>query len=91
MKKTDVGDANCTGTTEVQSAELRDANRRIRTLEQGVEVLRRAAATLPRRTCREMSYPLVCDLAADGSRRRYFVRLSLAKQVTLDLSARRLG
>lgn len=44
MKKADVEDGNRAGTTEVQSAELREAKRRIRTLEQEVEVLRRAAA-----------------------------------------------
>jgi transposase-like protein len=44
MKKADVEDGNRVGTTVVQSAELREAKRRIRTLEQEVEVLRRAAA-----------------------------------------------
>lgn len=44
MKKADVEDGGCAGTAEVQSAELREAKRRIKTLEQEVEVLRRAAA-----------------------------------------------
>jgi transposase len=44
MKKADIEDGGRPGTTEVQSAELREAKRRIRTLEQEVEVLRRAAA-----------------------------------------------
>lgn len=44
MKKADIEDGDRPATTAVQSAELRDAKRRIRTLEQEVEVLRRAAA-----------------------------------------------
>ena len=44
MKRADIEDGERSGTTEVQSAELREAKRRIRTLEQEVEVLRRAAA-----------------------------------------------
>jgi transposase len=44
IKKADVADSERPGALAVQSAELRDAKRRIRTLEQEVEVLRRAAA-----------------------------------------------
>ncbi len=44
MKKADLDDGDRPGTTQVQSSELREAKRRIRTLEQEVEVLRRAAA-----------------------------------------------
>ena len=44
MKKADIEDGERSGVTQVQSAELRDAKRRIKTLEQEVEVLRRAAA-----------------------------------------------
>ena len=44
VKKADVEDGDRPGTTSMQSAELREAKRRIRTLEQEVEVLRRAAA-----------------------------------------------
>ena len=44
MKKADIEDGDRLGSTAVQSAELREAKRRIRTLEQEVEVLRRAAA-----------------------------------------------
>lgn len=44
MKKADVEDGDRPGTTSVQAAELREAKRRIKTLEQEVEVLRRAAA-----------------------------------------------
>ena len=44
MKKADIDDGERPGATAVQSAELREAKRRIKTLEQEVEVLRRAAA-----------------------------------------------
>jgi transposase-like protein len=47
MKRADVEHGERSGTTEVQSAELREAKRRIRTPEQELEVLRRAAADLP--------------------------------------------
>ena len=44
MKKAEVEDGDRPGVAAVQSAELREAKRLIRTLEQEVEVLRRAAA-----------------------------------------------
>lgn len=44
MKKADVEAGNRPGATGEQAAELAAAKRRIRTLEQEVEVLRRAAA-----------------------------------------------
>ena len=44
MKQAEIEDGERPGVTAVQSAELREAKRRIRTLEQEVEVLRRAAA-----------------------------------------------
>src|SRR5690606_2725829 len=46
MRQSDVDDGNKPGTTRSESAELRDARRRIRLLEQENEVLRRAAAYL---------------------------------------------
>ncbi|MEV6060882.1 transposase [Nocardia asteroides] len=46
MRQADVDDGNKPGTTRSESAELRDARRRIRLLEQENEVLRRAAAYL---------------------------------------------
>ena len=46
MKKADIEDGDRPGTTQVASAELREARRRIRLLEQENEVLRRAAAYL---------------------------------------------
>lgn len=44
MKKADIADGERPGATEIQSAELREAKRRIKTLEKEVEALRRAAA-----------------------------------------------
>jgi transposase-like protein len=46
LKKADIEDGERPGATQVQSAELREAKRRIRLLEQENEVLRRAAAYL---------------------------------------------
>ena len=46
LRTADVEDANRPGTTRAERVELRDARRRIRTLEQENEVLRRAAAYL---------------------------------------------
>ncbi|MDR7173086.1 transposase-like protein [Nocardia kruczakiae] len=46
MRQADVDEGNKPGTTRSESAELRDARRRIRLLEQENEVLRRAAACL---------------------------------------------
>ena len=44
LKKADIEDGERPGATAAQSAELRQARQRIETLEQEVEVLRRAAA-----------------------------------------------
>ena len=46
IKKADVEDGPRPGVTSVESAELREAKKRIRLLEQENEVLRRAAAYL---------------------------------------------
>ena len=46
LHKADIEDGERPGATQVQSAELREAKRRIRLLEQENEVLRRAAAYL---------------------------------------------
>lgn len=46
MKKADVEDGSRPGLTEADRRELREANKRIRLLEQENEVLRRAAAYL---------------------------------------------
>ena len=46
LRRADIDDGNKPGMTSGQSAELREANKRIRLLEQENEVLRRAAAYL---------------------------------------------
>lgn len=46
MKKADIEDGNRHGLTDADRAELREAKKRIRLLEQENEVLRRAAAYL---------------------------------------------
>jgi transposase len=46
LRRADIDEGNKPGTTTTQSAELREANKRIRLLEHENEVLRRAAAYL---------------------------------------------
>src|SRR3954466_374228 len=53
LKAADVEDGIKPGTTAGENAENRERKKRIRLLEQENEVLRRAAAYLSRRTCRE--------------------------------------
>ncbi|GGK36058.1 hypothetical protein GCM10010124_30870 [Pilimelia terevasa] len=48
MKLADIEDGNRPGVTAVQSADLREARRRIKLLEQENEILRRAAAFFAR-------------------------------------------
>ena len=48
LKKADVEEGVKPGVTEKESAELRDAKKRIRLLEQEAEVMRRAVANLSR-------------------------------------------
>lgn len=48
MRRADIDDGSKPGTTSQESAELREARRRIRLLEQENEVPRRAAAYLSR-------------------------------------------
>nr|WP_139721235.1 IS3 family transposase [Serinicoccus chungangensis] len=66
MKKADEDDQGGRPGAAVASAELREAKRRIRLLEQENEVLRRAAAYLSQANLPEMMYPLVRELAVDG-------------------------
>ncbi|MGP5056915.1 IS3 family transposase [Brachybacterium paraconglomeratum] len=66
MRQADVEDGARPGTTREDSAELRDARKRIRLLEQENEVLRRAAAYLSQANLPKILYPLVSELAADG-------------------------
>ncbi len=46
MRRADIDEGNKPGQTRTETAELREARKRIRLLEQEVEVLRRAAAYL---------------------------------------------
>ena len=48
LKKADIDDGNRPGMTKDESAELREAKKRIRLLEQEAEVMRRAVAYLSR-------------------------------------------
>ncbi|UTM39778.1 IS3 family transposase (plasmid) [Rhodococcus pyridinivorans] len=66
MRKADVEDGITPGTTASENAELREARKRIRLLEQENEVLRRAAAYLSQESSGKRLYPLVKQLAADG-------------------------
>ena len=47
MRRADIDEGRSPGVTSTESAELREARKRIRILEQENEVLRRAAAYLP--------------------------------------------
>ena len=53
------------GVTEKESAELREARKRIRLLEQEAEAMRRAVAYLSRDVNPKKIYPLVRELAVD--------------------------
>ncbi|WP_121830083.1 IS3 family transposase [Streptomyces sp. S1] len=67
MRRADIDDGAKTGTTSQENAELREARRRIKLLEQANEVLRRAAAYLSQAHLPKRIYPLVKELAADGT------------------------
>ncbi|MFI8242909.1 IS3 family transposase [Streptomyces sp. NPDC085866] len=66
MRRADIDDGTKPGTTSQDNAELREARRRIRLLEQENEVLRRAAAYLSQAHLPKRIYPLVKELATDG-------------------------
>ncbi|WP_443065222.1 IS3 family transposase [Streptomyces sp. NBC_00536] len=66
MRRADIDDGAKPGTTSQESAELREARRRIKLLEQENEVLRRAAAYLSQANLPKRIYPLVKELAVDG-------------------------
>ncbi|WP_328664961.1 IS3 family transposase [Streptomyces sp. NBC_00328] len=66
MRRADIDDGTKPGTTSQESAELREARRRIKLLEQENEVLRRAAAYLSQAHLPKRIYPLVKELAGDG-------------------------
>ncbi|WP_212841661.1 IS3 family transposase [Catellatospora sp. IY07-71] len=66
MRAADVDAGIRPGVSSTESAELREARKRIKLLEQENEVLRRAAAYLSQAHLPKRIYPLVTDLAADG-------------------------
>ncbi|MFF5279963.1 IS3 family transposase [Streptomyces sp. NPDC000133] len=66
MRRADIDDGAKPGTSSQESAELREARRRIKLLEQENEVLRRAAAYLSQESSGKRIYPLVKELAGDG-------------------------
>ncbi|MFF4264142.1 IS3 family transposase [Streptomyces virginiae] len=66
MRRADIDDGSTPGTSSQESAELREARRRIKLLEQENEVLRRAAAYLSQAHLPKRIYPLVKELAGDG-------------------------
>ncbi|MFV8315934.1 IS3 family transposase [Mycobacterium sp. 23] len=66
MRQADVDDGAKQGRTTSEAAELREARRRIKLLEQENEVLRRAAAYLSQSNLPKRIYPLVKELAANG-------------------------
>ncbi|WP_327389062.1 IS3 family transposase [Streptomyces sp. NBC_01207] len=66
MRRADIDEGTKAGTSSQESAELREARRRIKLLEQENEVLRRAAAYLSQANLPKRIYPLVKELAGDG-------------------------
>ncbi|WP_085976933.1 IS3 family transposase [Mycolicibacterium smegmatis] len=66
MRQADIDDGAKPGKSTGESAELREARRRIKLLEQENEVLRRATAYLSQANLPKRLYPLVSELAADG-------------------------
>ncbi|MGW6971524.1 IS3 family transposase [Streptomyces sp. NPDC054952] len=66
MRQADIDDGSKPGTSSQESAELREARRRIKLLEQENEVLRRAAAYLSQAHLPKRIYPFVKELAGDG-------------------------
>ncbi|MBZ3900571.1 IS3 family transposase [Streptomyces griseiscabiei] len=67
MRRADIDDGTKPGVTSQESGELREARRRIKLLEQENEVLRRAAAYLSQAHLPKRIYPLVKELAGDGT------------------------
>ncbi|MFI7351548.1 IS3 family transposase [Streptomyces sp. NPDC049936] len=66
MRRADIDEGARPGTTSQESAELREARRQIKLLEQENEVLRRAAAYLSQAHLPKRNYPLVKELAGGG-------------------------
>ncbi|MFH8520533.1 IS3 family transposase [Streptomyces gelaticus] len=85
LRRADTDEGARPATTSGESAELREARKRIRLLEQENEVLRRAAAYLSQANLPKMMYPLVRELAAAAAPHRVPVAvtcrvLGLARQ-----------
>ncbi|WP_100814154.1 IS3 family transposase [Microbacterium lacus] len=66
LQRAAVDDGSMPGQSRTEGAELREARKRIRLLEQENEVLRRAAAYLSQANLPKRLYPLVSELAAAG-------------------------
>ncbi|WP_454170838.1 IS3 family transposase [Microbacterium maritypicum] len=66
LRRADIDEGAKPGQSRVEGAELREARKRIRLLEQENEVLRRAAAYLSQANLPKRFYPLVTELAAAG-------------------------
>ncbi|MET8310760.1 IS3 family transposase [Micromonospora sp. NPDC005173] len=66
LRQADIDAGIKPGVSGSDSAELREARKRIKLLEQENEVLRRAAAYLSQANLPKRLYPLVSELAADG-------------------------
>ncbi|WP_145807189.1 IS3 family transposase [Kribbella amoyensis] len=66
LRQAEIDEGTKPGVSRGESAELREARRRIKLLEQENEVLRRAAAYLSQAHLPKRLYPLVKRLAADG-------------------------
>ncbi|MFJ3826261.1 IS3 family transposase [Streptomyces nodosus] len=85
LRRADTDEGARPATALGESAELREARKRIRLLEQENEVLRRAAAYLSQANLPKMMYPLVRELAAAAAPHRVPVAvtcrvLGLARQ-----------
>ncbi|MFI0504230.1 IS3 family transposase [Streptomyces albogriseolus] len=85
LRRAETDDGATSPTPSGESAELREARKRIRLLEQENEVLRRAAAYLSQANLPKMMYPLVRELAAADAPHRVPVAvtcrvLGLARQ-----------
>ncbi|MET9225831.1 IS3 family transposase [Lentzea sp. NPDC003310] len=66
LRQAEVEEGAKPGASRAESAELREARKRIKLLEQENEVLRRATAYLSQANLPKRLYPLVNELAADG-------------------------
>ncbi|MDX8053833.1 IS3 family transposase [Lentzea sp. BCCO 10_0798] len=66
LRQAEIDEGVQPGVSKNESAELREARKRIKLLEQENEVLRRATAYLSQANLPKRLYPLVTELAADG-------------------------